>query len=81
MLEQLEKGHGYSSCFTGMSPWLDWLCQQPLASHEMHRRRTLVAARKGDNPVVPAALRKAAKDHLNVDIWRTGKIPGTRTDP
>jgi FkbM family methyltransferase len=78
--EQLEIAQGYSSYVTGLSPWLDWLCQQPLASHEMHRRRTLIAARKGVNPVVPPVLRKAAKDHLNVDIWRGGKVPGTRVD-
>lgn len=63
-----------------MSPWLDWLCQQPLASHEMHRRKTLIAARKGAHPLVPATLRKEAKDHLNVDIWRGGKVRGTRLD-
>jgi FkbM family methyltransferase len=81
VLEQLERGQGYSSYFTGMSPWLDWLCRQPLASHEIHRRKTLVEAMKGANPVVPPVLRKAAKDHLNVDIWRSGKVPGTRLDP
>lgn len=80
ILEQLEIGQSYSSYVTGMSPWLDWLCQQPLASHEIHRRKTLIAARKGANPVVPTALRKAAKDHVNVEIWRGGRIPGTRVD-
>jgi FkbM family methyltransferase len=80
ILEQLEIAQGYSSYVTGLSPWLDWLCRQPLASHEMHRRRTLIAARKGVNPAVPPALRKAAKDHLNVDIWRSGKVPGTRIE-
>jgi hypothetical protein len=64
-----------------MSPWLDWLCRQPLASHEIHRRKTLVEAMKGANPVVPPVLRKAAKDHLNVDIWRGGKVLGMRLDP
>ena len=80
ILEQLEIAQGYSSYVTGMSPWLDWLCQQPLASHEMHRRKTLIAARKGATPMVPAVLCNVAKDHLNVDIWRSGKVPGTRID-
>jgi hypothetical protein len=78
ILEQLEKAQGYSSFVTGMSPWLDWLCQQPLASHEMHRRKTLIEARKGGNPLVPALLRRPADDHLNADIWRGGRVPGTR---
>jgi FkbM family methyltransferase len=80
-VEQLETCQGFSSYFTGMSPWLEWLCRQPLASHEMHRRKTLIEARSGGNPLVPAVLRKAAEGHLNGDIWRGGRVPGTRLDP
>jgi len=80
VLEQLEMAQTYSSFITGMTPWLDWLCGQALASHEMLRRRTLIEARRGADPPVPPPLRKAAKDHVNVDIWRGGKVPGTRVD-
>jgi hypothetical protein len=79
-LEQLERASGYSSYFTGPSPWIGWLTQQPLASPEMHRRKVLSEASKGLNPSIPPALREAARDHLNADLWRDGKVPGTRVD-
>jgi FkbM family methyltransferase len=77
-MEQLERSRSFSTCFSGMSPWLAWLCDQPAASHEMHRRKTLLAARRGINPVVPSCLRKEAPGHLNADLWRSGMVPGTR---
>jgi FkbM family methyltransferase len=78
VLEQLEKARSYSSLFGGMAPWLGWLCEQPTASREMHRRRTLLAARQGQSPVVPSCLRAPAGDHVNADLWRDGAVPGTR---
>jgi hypothetical protein len=78
ILEQLEKRHSHSSCFAGMTPWLDWLCRQPLASREMHRRRTLIEAKLGRMPVVPPCLRERADDHVNAELWRNGSVPGTR---
>jgi FkbM family methyltransferase len=78
LLEQLEKARGYSSQFADIAPWLGWLCEQPTASHEMHRRRTLLAARQGQHPVIPACLRAPAGDHINADLWRNGAVPGTR---
>jgi hypothetical protein len=76
--EQLERSQSYSTYFSGMSPWLAWLCDQPTASHEMHRRKTLLATRAGTIPIVPACLCKEAPDHLNAHLWRSGMVPGTR---
>jgi hypothetical protein len=75
--EQYEKTFGFSSLFTGASPVLEWLCNQPFASTEMERRRVLLAARAGLRPSVPAKLCEPAPDHLNADIWRAGRVPGT----
>jgi len=76
--EQLEKTSSLSSMFVGgASPILFWLCGQAFASTEMERRRVLVAARAGQRPSVPPRLCQAAPDHLNPEIWRTGKVPGT----
>jgi FkbM family methyltransferase len=76
--EQLERSQSYSTYFSGMSPWLAWLCDQPAASHEMHRRKTLLATRAGTIPIVPSCLCKEAPDHLNAHLWRSGMVPGTR---
>ena len=81
VLEQLERAQSYSTCFSSMSPWLASLCEQTIASHEMHRRKTLLAARGGINPIVPSCLQQKAPDHLNADIWRSGMVPGTRVAP
>jgi len=75
--EQFERTSGFSSMFTGASPFLTWLCAQPLASTEMERRRVLVAARAGQRPIVPARLCQDKPDHLNAKVWRWGDIPGT----
>jgi hypothetical protein len=75
--EQLERTYSYSSYFSGASPWLGWLCEQPAASSEMHRRKVLLAARCGMAPNVPARLRKEAPDHLNAPLWSAGLVPGT----
>lgn len=78
--EQLERAQSHSTYFTGLSPWLAWLCEQPAASREMHRRKTLLAARANMNPIVPSCLRQEALDHMNAQIWRAGMVPGTRAD-
>ena len=80
IMEQLERMSGYSSYFNGTSPSIGWLSQQPLASREMQRRKVLSEASKGASPSVPPALREPASDHLNADLWRDGKVPGTRVD-
>ena len=77
VVEQSERIRGFSSFFAGASPVFEWLCEQPLASIEMQRRRVLLAARAGRHIVVPPRLCTAAPDHLNADIWRTGQVPGT----
>jgi hypothetical protein len=46
----------------------------------MHRRRTLVAARAGANPIIERCLKDETPDHLNAGIWRSGKVPGTRIE-
>jgi FkbM family methyltransferase len=76
-VEQIERIRSFSSFFVGASPVFEWLCEQPLASIEMQRRRVLLAARAGRHIVVPPRLCTAAPDHLNADIWRTGQVPGT----
>jgi FkbM family methyltransferase len=75
--EQFERTFGFSSIFTGASPSLAWLSNQPFASAEIERRRVLIAARAGQRPTVPARLCQPAPDHLNAEIWRTSRVPGT----
>ena len=75
--EQYEKTANFSSVFAGPSPVLNWLCNQTFASAEMERRRVLIAARAGMRPSVPAKLCVAAPDHLNAELWRAAKVPGT----
>jgi FkbM family methyltransferase len=75
--EQFERIWSFSSVFSGGSPVLPWLCNQPLAGTELERRRTLIAARAGLRPGVPQRLCIAAPDHRNADIWRAGSVPGT----
>jgi FkbM family methyltransferase len=75
--EQYETTFSYSSIFAGASPVLGWLCGQPFASSAMERRRVLIAARAGQRPKVPQRLSLAAIDHLNADVWRAGRVPGT----
>ena len=75
--EQFERTFGFSSSFTGGSPVLTWLCGQPFASAEMERRRVLLAARAGQRPTIPSRLCTPAADHLNANLWRAGKVPGT----
>src|SRR5215471_18605346 len=79
--EQLEQTFRFSSIFGGVSPVLAWLCAQPFASTEMERRRVLVAARAGQRPAVPGRLCQVKPDHLNADLWRAGKVPGTIVGP
>jgi FkbM family methyltransferase len=76
-VEQIERLFRFSSFFGGPSPVLEWLCEQPLASIEMQRRRVLLAARAGRHVVVPPRLCTPAPDHLNAEVWRTGGVPGT----
>jgi FkbM family methyltransferase len=77
IVEQYERTFAFSSLFGRGSPGLDWLCQQPLASIEMHRRRVLLAASAGQHVEVPPRLCTAAPDHLNAEVWRAGQVPGT----
>jgi FkbM family methyltransferase len=75
--ERFEKSVSYSSAFSGTSPVLEWLCNQTFASSEMERRRVLLAALAGQQPQVPPRLCFGAADHLNANVWRNGKVPGT----
>ena len=77
-VEQLERARVFSTLFVAADPKLDWLCGQPFAAAEMERRRVLVAARAGRTPTVPARLGRLTADHLNAEVWRSGKVPGTR---
>jgi FkbM family methyltransferase len=75
--EQFERTFSFSSLFSGASPIFPWLCGQPFAGTEMERRRTLLAVRAGQWPIVPERLLRLAPDHLNADVWRAGLVPGT----
>ena len=78
--EQFERTSQFSSVNNARgSPILAWLCEQPFAATEMERRRILIAARAGQCPKVPMRLRAAASDHLNADVWCSGRVPGTIT--
>jgi FkbM family methyltransferase len=79
--EQLERARTYSTIFGGGSAVVNWLCSQPAVAAEMERRRILIAARAGEQPAVPARLYQPAPDHLNAEIWRAGKVPGTVVGP
>ncbi len=74
-----ERAFSFSSAFGGASPLLDWLCNQPVASAEMERRRVLTAAAAGAWPRIPQRLCEPAPDHLNAEIWRGGMVPGTKS--
>jgi FkbM family methyltransferase len=76
-IEQYERIRSLSSFFGGASATFEWLCQQPLASIEMQRRRLLLAARNGQHVEVPPQLCTPSPDHLNAETWRTGQVPGT----
>ena len=69
-IEQAERAFSHSSYFAMSGLNLDWLCQQPLVSPEMERRRLLRALRTGKPVVAPARLRGATVDHINADLWR-----------
>jgi FkbM family methyltransferase len=79
--EQFELTSAYSSIFTRASPVLQWLCSQSFATPQMERRRVLHATRAGQRPAVPARLTQVTPDHLNAEIWGTGKVPGTVIGP
>lgn len=75
--EQLVRTSSFSSLISGATPLVEWLSSQPFSLTEMERRRVLCEARAGRRPPVPPRLCQAAADHLNADIWRAGKVPGT----
>jgi hypothetical protein len=76
-LEQLVRAERFSS-FYG-PPAVDYAFFEGLAfaSTEMLRRRVLRALRNGERVAVPERLHLPAPDHLNAEIWREGKIPGS----
>jgi FkbM family methyltransferase len=77
LAEQYERTFAFSSAFSGASPHLNWLCAQTFASAEMERRRALSTARTGLRPAIPTRLHVTAADHLNAEIWRTGRLPSS----
>lgn len=77
--EHVMRAGAFSSMFTTAAPALPWLNRQPFACAETLRRQVLMAARAGMRPQVPAQLRQQAVDHLNADVWRSGRVPGTVT--
>jgi FkbM family methyltransferase len=79
--EQFERTFRFSTRFGGASPLLTWLCTQPFVCAELERRRVLIAARSGQRLPVPAQLRQVKPNHLNGDIWRAGRVPGTIAGP
>jgi FkbM family methyltransferase len=77
LTEQFERARTHSTLFEKNLSLINWLCSQPSAPTEMERRRILIAAHAGEQPAIPPRLCQPAPDHLNADIWRTGKVPGT----
>jgi hypothetical protein len=77
LYEQFERERTHSSLFKKDPSVVNWLCSQPSAPTEMERRRILIAAHSGERPTIPPRLCEPAPDHLNADIWRAGKVPGT----
>jgi hypothetical protein len=55
---------------------LAWLFTKPTASTEMERRRALIVAREGMRPQAPERLCREAPDHLNANVWKSGRVPG-----
>jgi FkbM family methyltransferase len=77
--EHAMRAGAFSSMFVDSAPALPWLNQQPFACAETLRRQVLMAARAGARPRVPPPLCRQAVEHLNADIWRSGRVPGTVT--
>jgi len=75
--EQFERAHSFSTFFAPSRIDLRSLCSNPFASAEMERRRILQLARGGQHPNVSARLWVPAADHVNADLWRAGRVPGT----
>jgi hypothetical protein len=75
--EHILRAGAHSCLFMETAPSLPWLNQQPFACAETLRRQTLMAARSGGRPRVPERLRKQAFDHLNAEVWRSDRVPGT----
>lgn len=75
--EHIVRAAAHSCMFLNTVPNLAWLNQQPFACAETIRRETLMAARSGKNPRVPERLCRQAVDHLNAEVWRSGRVPGT----
>jgi len=80
-VEQLERSAGFSSLFAGCTPELEWLCRQSLASTEMQRRRALLARRAGRPIALSERLCRAGQDHLNAELWRSGRVLGLPVAP
>ena len=76
-LEQLERACAYSSMFTGDVVNLEQLSRQPFAATEITRRNMLKQLRAGKRIAVPESLCRAANDHYNAELWRSGMIPNT----
>jgi FkbM family methyltransferase len=77
LTEQFERARTHSTLFEKNPSLINWLCNQPSVSTEMERRRILIAAHSGEQPAIPPRLCQPAPDHLNAEIWRAGKVPGT----
>ena len=77
--EAEEYARGFSSMFVDPGR-VSWMAKHPFGKLEMERRRVLIAARAGENPAVTPRLCESVAGHLNAEIWRSGKVPGTRLD-
>jgi FkbM family methyltransferase len=81
LTEQFERARAHSTLFEKNLSLINWLCSQPSVPTEIERRRILIAAQAGEQPAIPARLCQPAPDHLNAEIWRAGKVPGTVVGP
>src|SRR6266851_4475583 len=71
--ERFERVKSFSSFYSGASPLLDWLSQQPSVSAEIVRRHVLTAARAQRRIPIPDRLCREAPDHLNAALWRASE--------
>jgi FkbM family methyltransferase len=76
VMEQFERSLHHSSYYESRVD-LKALCTNPFVSTEMERRRILRLARNNERSKVPERLCKPASDHVNFELWRSGRVPNT----
>jgi len=75
-MEQLVRAERHSSLFG--PPLLDFsrMAENSFVSRELVRRGVLRQILASRRPAIPQTLCEKSEDHLNAEIWRSGKVPG-----